>query len=113
MKLGGPNLSEDITVGDATGVVFDAVDVLLNDSLDAISDEDLVELMRDWETTRRRMAAFEHKLVREIEAASWADARQAGCGRDVGDQRAGDARAACCAGPDLRRPGSAGHVQWR
>lgn len=67
MKLGGPILGEDITVGGATGVVFDAVDVLLNDSLDPISDEDLVELMRDWETTRRRMAAFEHKLVREIE----------------------------------------------
>ncbi|MFE3795864.1 HNH endonuclease signature motif containing protein [Nocardia tengchongensis] len=54
-------------MADATGLVSDAVGVLVQDSLDSLTDDDLVEMMREWESTRRRMASFEHKLIREVE----------------------------------------------
>ncbi|MFE3960422.1 DUF222 domain-containing protein, partial [Nocardia sp. NPDC059091] len=52
---------------DAVGVVGDALDVLIQDSLGPIGDDDLLDVMREWESHRRRMAAFEHKLIREVE----------------------------------------------
>ncbi|MFE3258052.1 DUF222 domain-containing protein [Nocardia sp. NPDC059229] len=45
----------------------DALDVLIQDSLGPIGDDDLLDVMREWESHRRRMAAFEHKLIREVE----------------------------------------------
>ncbi|MFC7429994.1 DUF222 domain-containing protein, partial [Nocardia tengchongensis] len=67
MNWGGEILELDTPVAVAAERVFDAVDILLNNSLDPISDDGVVELMRDWEVARRKMAAFEHKLVREAE----------------------------------------------
>ncbi|MFF0609531.1 DUF222 domain-containing protein [Nocardia tengchongensis] len=67
MNWGGEILELDTPVAVAAERVFDAVDILLNNSLDPVSDDGVVELMRDWEVARRKMAAFEHKLVREAE----------------------------------------------
>lgn len=67
MNWGGQVLSDEATVADATELVSDALSVLVHDSLDSLSAEDLVDMLRDWESTRRRMAAFEHKMIREVE----------------------------------------------
>ncbi|WP_458689370.1 HNH endonuclease signature motif containing protein [Nocardia tengchongensis] len=67
MNWGGQVLGDEVTVADAAGLVSDAVSVLVHDSLDSLSDEDLVDVLRDWESTRRRMASFEHKLIRAVE----------------------------------------------
>ncbi|MFE4463234.1 hypothetical protein ACFROC_38290, partial [Nocardia tengchongensis] len=67
MNWGGQVLGDEVTVADATGLVSDAVSVLVHDALDSLSDDDLVDVLRDWESTRRRMASFEHKLIREVE----------------------------------------------
>ncbi|MFE3260437.1 DUF222 domain-containing protein [Nocardia sp. NPDC059229] len=66
MNWGG-QIIDDITAVDAVGVVGDALDVLIQDSLGPIGDDDLLDVMREWESHRRRMAAFEHKLIREVE----------------------------------------------
>ncbi|MFE3696756.1 DUF222 domain-containing protein, partial [Nocardia tengchongensis] len=67
MNWGGQVLGDEVTVADATGLVSDAVSVLVHDSLDSLSDDDLVDVLWEWESTRRRMASFEHKLIREVE----------------------------------------------
>ncbi|MFE2997283.1 hypothetical protein ACFXG4_19995 [Nocardia sp. NPDC059246] len=63
----GGQIIDDITAVDAVGVVGDALDVLIQDPLGPIGDDDLLDVMREWESHRRRMAAFEHKLIREVE----------------------------------------------
>ncbi|WP_198347612.1 HNH endonuclease signature motif containing protein [Nocardia terrae] len=40
-------------------------DLLIDDSLDSVSDDGLAEMMREWETTKRRQAAFEHKMIQQ------------------------------------------------
>ncbi|AYF79250.1 HNH endonuclease [Nocardia yunnanensis] len=57
-------------MADAVAVMSDATDVLLRQSLDVLSDDELVSVMGDYETTKRRLAAFEHRLVVAVRARS-------------------------------------------
>ncbi|MTJ65297.1 DUF222 domain-containing protein [Nocardia seriolae] len=68
---------DDITTADAIAMVSRATDTLLNDSLAPFIDDNSVALMREWETTKRRMAAVEHRMVAQVnrralpEKAGW------------------------------------------
>ncbi|MFE5285166.1 DUF222 domain-containing protein [Nocardia sp. NPDC056611] len=67
MNSAGQVLTDDITVADAIDMMRVATEVLIAESLDPIEDDDLVDVLRDWESMRRSTAAFEHKMIREIE----------------------------------------------
>ncbi|GAB2535034.1 HNH endonuclease signature motif containing protein [Nocardia heshunensis] len=63
----GATVLDDITIADAIAMLARVTDTLLCEPLTTLSDDEFVVVMREYETSKRRLAGFEHRLIDGVE----------------------------------------------